>query len=698
MMSLDEILAAAVREFILIGGGDGTGKTSACIALAKKLELENPETRVFVIDTENGWAKILRSYKNPPRNIHYYLCGSMEAVLEAFDRIRHGTIGDPEIDKRYQHLPIATGDWFICESMARAWEYCLPAGTRVLLADGSALTIGEIVECELIPEVVTVNASGDTERGRVTRHFRVPLTEDLYTVGDTVVTANHPIFTVERGYLRADEIAGSRTPLTGLEIASAKVRSEREANEGTGDADNWRPSRRRLVATKRWSARDRACLLCSKSDTVAVPAVEIRHSTRVGSITAVAGRGERWVASTQPEVRCETPLVGTVYNTFTPRVPTGWGSGEDGRGDPDVPGAYVSVVPGGLVYGRWGLSAQEHHSQFEYAVLAARGNPTRRGVSNRVGDTSSRVQGDAQEGLAAGGNGSSVVCTIPGSGSPSYALVDGLQVGAAETGNPTDARADANETLSGVRDADNAKPLVRDVFTSLRDGGRTGVRTSLVLAEPGAQARIHALVHEAATSGYVYDIEVAGNHDFFADGLLVHNSQDLGWQRVSGLKKREYLGRDDSGKKRTSTVTPQPDQLWSVVKSAHDSRFLDVLTVEWPEINVLLTTSRAKVRDPGGFMRENRDRAQLRAELGIEAGFEGLPRLPYYPDCLILLEKSAGKVVATVLKDRGSRSGQVTFPVSEPDELPYRFFESYRTGQPEEAYAAYYEAMRELAR
>jgi hypothetical protein len=132
-------------------------------------------------------------------------------------------------------------------------------------------------------------------------------------------------------------------------------------------------------------------------------------------------------------------------------------------------------------------------------------------------------------------------------------------------------------------------------------------------------------------------------------------AQDLGYQAIAGMMKAEYMERRQEqiaevGKKNAAPPTPSPDQLWNIVKGAHDGAFLDRLT-SCDTLNVLLTTTMSRPPKEGGFMKENQDRRSLRIELGIDAGLEGAPRLPYYAECLMILELKNGKVTCRVLRD-----------------------------------------------
>ncbi len=119
LTSTDLLAGEAGREFILIGGKDGVGKTSALISIAmvvngKVDDLEgcvifNPAAKVYVLDTEHKFASVYRQFgKNAPSNIVYYYCQTMDELLSAFGKVLQD---------------IKPGDWIMVESMARIWEH-----------------------------------------------------------------------------------------------------------------------------------------------------------------------------------------------------------------------------------------------------------------------------------------------------------------------------------------------------------------------------------------------------------------------------------------------------------------------------------------------------------------------------------------------------------------------------------------------
>ena len=159
--------------------------------------------------------------------------------------------------------------------------------------------------------------------------------------------------------------------------------------------------------------------------------------------------------------------------------------------------------------------------------------------------------------------------------------------------------------------------------------------------------------------------QVIGQHSV-GDWLAVESmsrvwerAQDLGYQAIAGMMKAEYMERraeqvrNEGGK--PAPVTPSPDQLWSIAKGAHDGAFLDRLSAT-ETLNVLLTTTMARPPKEGGFMKENVERKSLRMELGIDSGLEGAPRLPYFPETLMIIELKNGVFTCRVLRDNLSTS------------------------------------------
>ena len=118
------------REFMLLAGMDGCGKTTAAITLAKLIEEEyDPKTKFHVIDTENGFDVVLNGFgeKEAPNNLQIYTVGDMEEAIEALDEI---------------YKAKKPGDWVCVESMAKLWEYAQNVAYRKI----SGLSRAEYLE------------------------------------------------------------------------------------------------------------------------------------------------------------------------------------------------------------------------------------------------------------------------------------------------------------------------------------------------------------------------------------------------------------------------------------------------------------------------------------------------------------------------------------------------------------------------
>lgn len=148
-------------------------------------------------------------------------------------------------------------------------------------------------------------------------------------------------------------------------------------------------------------------------------------------------------------------------------------------------------------------------------------------------------------------------------------------------------------------------------------------------------------------------------------GRIWGHSQDLGYQAIEGTTKAEYLERRRQKKRgEQGGPIPSPDRYWDVVKGAHDTEFLDVLS-NCDDLNVVLTTTVAKPKAERSNRKENEDRKALRAEHGIDLNLDGAPRLPYYVLTMALLERLDGAIQCTVLRDNCSKleDPRVTFAV-----------------------------------
>lgn len=133
-------------------------------------------------------------------------------------------------------------------------------------------------------------------------------------------------------------------------------------------------------------------------------------------------------------------------------------------------------------------------------------------------------------------------------------------------------------------------------------------------------------------------------------------AQDMGYMAVSGYDKSTYLEkRAKFARKDMPVVIPKPNDFWSIVKGAHDTGFLDVLT-QASSLNVVLSTTISKppVEKPGSIIKENETRKETRVEFGIDSGLDGAPRMATYVETTILFDLEKGRVSCRVLRDNPS--------------------------------------------
>jgi hypothetical protein len=107
-----------VPEFIMLGGKDGTGKSSSLVSLLWYLQQIDPSVTGHVIDTENKFKAAVKSFgTDAPTNFFYYKCENMNQI----------TYATADIIKK--HKP---GDWLLCESLSRVWERAQDLAYNVL--------------------------------------------------------------------------------------------------------------------------------------------------------------------------------------------------------------------------------------------------------------------------------------------------------------------------------------------------------------------------------------------------------------------------------------------------------------------------------------------------------------------------------------------------------------------------------------
>jgi hypothetical protein len=160
-------------------------------------------------------------------------------------------------------------------------------------------------------------------------------------------------------------------------------------------------------------------------------------------------------------------------------------------------------------------------------------------------------------------------------------------------------------------------------------------------------------------------------------GRVWERAQDMGYQAVTGTMKAAYMEKrraTPQGQKQPPVV-PKPDDLWSIVKGAHDDAFMERIAAA-SDLNCIITTGVARVKEMRTNRKENQDRVDFRNETGIDLNIEGAPRLVYYPLTGILLEKTGGSVTGRIWRDNMSKLDEpaIVFDIPTRKDFAMQFY------------------------
>lgn len=162
-------------------------------------------------------------------------------------------------------------------------------------------------------------------------------------------------------------------------------------------------------------------------------------------------------------------------------------------------------------------------------------------------------------------------------------------------------------------------------------------------------------------------------------------SQHLAYTSIAGVSKVEWLEMKEHSKTKTGvekkgSPIPSPDDFWNIAKGAMEGAFFTPL-IQSETLHCLFSTTVKPPRAADSFIKESRDRKAVRAELGIDVGLDGPPRLPYYYHTLCLLELVNGQVTCRVLRDNNSTSEtpRLEFPVNGKRDWAMEFMANCRS-------------------
>jgi len=168
---------------------------------------------------------------------------------------------------------------------------------------------------------------------------------------------------------------------------------------------------------------------------------------------------------------------------------------------------------------------------------------------------------------------------------------------------------------------------------------------------------------------------------------LWERAQDMGYQAITGVNKFAYLEKRRAWGLANPTakplpVTPSPDDLWTLIKGAHDGSFMDVLASQpvRETINIAMTTTVGRPAEDRPGRKESAERKEVRAESGLDLNLGGAPRLPYFFETTMVIGLKKGKGECQIVRDNLSKleEPRLTFTVPDRKSWGAVFYENCR--------------------
>lgn len=394
--------------------------------------------------------------------------------------------GDMIALPHYLKLTCSTYPWAFVDE-------CVDGSARIACEDGASRTLREIVETRWSGRVASFNrATGNVEFRSVTAWHTVPRRDRRMTrIGRASMTEDHPVYVRGAGYVPAGTAQGEVLELNEDLLHGRRLDATRGVHHSR--VASWRCLDRQIEVPKREGATEvgqRAGAVRAFSSSAGLPDLEARGARAVGA---------DWCGESDPyRVR-----------------------GSDAQVSDPVSPAFHSAVGGVLPWAHPGGRA-ESQGDPSRQYRSHGGSGTRRLASGRrVNREIERCSSDLRL-LARGQRVRSLRAdqarnAVQGHGDREGACPLILRGGDSGTSTP---HSPTRDRLHAVQASDRGKPHLQDVpgAVSRRPAQPESDVLRLVCGEPGPPD---------AAPETVYCIDVDGNQNFFANGILVHNCQDL---------------------------------------------------------------------------------------------------------------------------------------------------------------------------
>jgi len=435
-------------------------------------------------------------------------------------------------------------------------DECFPGDQRVLMEDGRQLAISDIVNRRITDRVLSFNtATGKIEKRVICGWHKISSRgRKIVEICGARMTANHPVYTKELGYICADEAMKKR--LTAITIYDKSHTGCGTTHQRTTVASDRRTARRRKHRNEVGQKMQCLRMLYSGGGPTRLPQVE---ATDNGFICPISNKGSAIHAIRRDRVPPSYPMPPEVHGDITRHISQrkGWWKKNDTTD-------FRMARPNGdsyLVHGRrqhvQGERMQNNHCQSGFLLHAGIGcgHDRRFSQGQRVRVQEKTRQGEKYNRLhrrrlqKSSGDGTAIHSSSP------FLQTHGRKVSA--------------------KAADNSKSQctnhggvchVRKNFQEVWDGNHLRPR---VQPRQISNSRQSFLQDNEA----VYCIDVAGNHNFFIEGTLVHNCADWPEGPFKGLASPISSISDEGHVKIVLTYNPvgvdrhvvqmaEPEQGW----------------------------------------------------------------------------------------------------------------------------------------
>lgn len=436
------------------------------------------------------------------------------------------------------------------------YDECFPYSAQVTLADGSQIAIGEIVEKKMSVDVASYSIDEQTVRTNRIIGWKKVLRRGrkILQWGDFRATEDHQIFTRECGYMRFDTLLSTNGNFCVMELEYEKLRSHRTTHpQGKIDLS-------RFVTWRRFDSQiigeeyKRSHQVRSWAPATSVSQMEMARTQSLESFSdcwplphLIWGNG----------VQLFNHESSSVHRTS---FAYGWAT-QRKSGDRTIADPRRSACDGSLVYGRW--IDQQRQCAAQYSSIPNRISTAHVQFfyNDQYSNQSEIVAGGEHAVLFSKRNASILFPYSPPS--PSAFFVQNRR---RETRN-VQRSAEPHRSPFALRCVPNAIP--QDQFKTHVQQNMFGDSTSRICSTIPTET-------ENQEDEYVYCLEVANDHNFFANGLLVANCQDfsrLEWACIlHWAQEQDYI-----------MVSGDDDQALYVWRGADPNTFID-LDVEEPRV------------------------------------------------------------------------------------------------------------------